>query len=161
MLPLSRRFAPGGQQHGQLECVVHYSGADITSNPLYRQWASQFNYQFDPTSIVDSVKTKKKSKRANNGHSPVDPAVTKEVTSVLRPLHVLVGKDNAGLQSAFLASTIYTRKLHTLFPTVFTPLSVLQRKGTLAGFILFASLLFIPLVCLYCESFLFIIYIFK
>jgi hypothetical protein len=113
--------------------VVHYSGADITSSPVYRQWASQFNYQFDPASIVDTVKAQKKAKKMNNNKGtsvPVDPVVMQEGGgSVLRPVHVLVGKDNSGLQSAFLASTIYTRKLHMMFPNVFTPLSVLQRKG--------------------------------
>lgn len=114
---------------------MHYSGADVTSSAPYREWAKQFNYQFDPASLVDPVKANKRGKRGSIGATASVvtgmPAAEGEETSssVMRPMHVLVGKDNAGQQSAFLASTIYTRKLHMLFPTVFTPLSVLQRRG--------------------------------
>ena len=128
---------------------MHFSGADITTSGLYQQWASQFNYQFDPTTLADPVKIKKKAKRENNGRGPSAGSDTCPTGaagaaagsgtgagakvggagSVLRPVHMMVGKDNAGLQSAFLGSTTYTRKLHSLFPSVFTPLSLLQRKG--------------------------------
>jgi hypothetical protein len=119
--------------------VVHYSGVEVTKTAAYRQWAAQFNYQFDPASLVDTTKMKKKKGKQSN--TPLDTnagagagagagADTSPDSSVLRPMHVLLGRGNSGTQSAFLASTIYTRKLHAMFPSIFTPLSVLQRKGT-------------------------------
>ena len=84
----------------------------MTENPAYRNWAKQFSCQAG--TIVDDGANK---------------SGVEQCLNLTTPVHILLGKDNAGLQSAFQASTIYTRKLHMMFPSLFTPLSILQRKG--------------------------------
>lgn len=108
---------------------MHYSGAVVTTDRRYRAWARQFNHWVDPATLVDIEKQKKKEMKRRRDLLATEQAAAQGGEDLLRPVHIMVGRDNAGLQSAFLASTIFTRKLNAMYPSVFTPLSVLQRKG--------------------------------
>ena len=140
---------------------MHFSGADITTSGLYQQWASQFNYQFDPTTLADPVKIKKKAKRENNGRGPSAGSDTCPTGaagaaagsgtgagakvggagSVLRPVHMMVGKENAGVHHihAQAALAVSVRFHPTLFAATKRWVCSGWLVGWLAGWIRFIS----------------------